>query len=215
MIRTLNILAWIAVGIFGVLTFLVLLVPALEARFIYGSASDLPTTTVAMVLGASVYENGRLSPILRERADRGAELYLLGKVKKILVTGDNGALSHNEVNPVGNYLLLKGVPRKDIFLDHAGFDTYSSVYRAKEVFGVHDVVIVSQPFHLARALLIARHLGLEAYGIEAGNGKEILYSTVREMPATLKAIFDLGFARIPKYLGPKFPIEGDGTLTWN
>lgn len=212
--RLYNPLAWVAVGLIAVFLALVISVPLRVAPYIYSSAPQAPTTTVAMILGAAVMQSGELSPILRERADRGAELYMLGKVKKILVTGDNSALSHNEVNPVGNYLAARGIPKGDIFLDHAGFDTYSSMYRARDVFGVTDVIIVSQPFHLARAVLIARRLGLTAYGVGAGSGTELVYNTLREIPATLKAIFDLTFSRIPKYLGPQFPITGDGSETW-
>lgn len=184
------------------------------AGYIYGDIASVPTTTVAMVLGASVLQNGDLSPVLAERADRAFELYTQGKVHKILVTGDNSNLAHNEVNPVGKYLVGKGVPKEDIFLDHAGFDTYSSMYRARDVFAIRDVIIVSQPFHLARAVLIARKLGLVAYGEEAGQGEAFRYNSIREIPATLKALFDIAFSRVPKYLGPQFPIEGDGEYTW-
>ena len=166
-----------------------------------------------MVLGASVYQNGTLSPILSARADRAIELYRLGKVKKILVTGDNGDLAHNEVNPVGNYLVARGIPKEDIFLDHAGFDTYSSMYRAREIFRIKEMLIVSQPFHLARAVYIARALGLTAYGVEAG-GEPTPYNTLREVPATIKALADLYLKREPKYLGEQYPIEGRGNDTW-
>jgi SanA protein len=213
--HALNLLAWVGVGVVAGCAALLLLIPVLEAPYIYGSARDVPTTTVAMVLGASVFPDGTLSPVLRERADKSAELYFLGKVKKILVTGDNSAVSHNEVNPVGNYLVAKGIPKQDIFLDHAGFDTYSSMYRARDVFEVRDLVIVSQPFHLPRAVMIARNLGLEASGVGAGSGANVFYNTVREIPATFKALKDLAFSRIPKYLGPRFPIEGEGSATWH
>jgi SanA protein len=184
-----------------------------SAPYIYASAAAAPTTTVAMVLGASVYQNGTLSPILAARADKAAQLYLAGKVQKILVTGDNSLLSHNEVNPVGKYLENLGIPKSDIFLDHAGFDTYSSMYRAKEVFDVTNVTIVSQPFHLARAVYIARALGLNATGVEAAGNNEV-YNSLREIPATLKALFDLYTHRVPEYLGTVYPISGDGSPTW-
>ncbi len=212
--RITSALPWIFLaGVTTAMAFVVS-VPYQVDKYIYPGIEGVPTTTVAMVLGASVKQNGDLSPVLRQRADRGIELYMAGKVQKILVTGDNSNLSHNEVNPVGKYMEARGVPKADIFLDHAGFDTYSSMYRARDVFGVKNVTIVSQPFHLARAVLIARHLGLVAYGVAAGQGEEFLYNTIREMPATLKAFFDLAFFRTPKYLGPQFPIEGDGSNTW-
>lgn len=182
--------------------------------YIYASVAEVPEAEVALVLGASVTSKGVLSPVLQERAQTAAELYRAGKVGKILVTGDNSTLSHNEVNPVGNYLVSAGVPKADIFLDHAGFDTYSSMYRARDVFGVRRVVVVSQAFHLPRAIYVARRLGLEAYGVDAGQGKGFLFNSVREVPAAVKALFDLSFARVPKYLGEEFPISGDGSATW-
>lgn len=207
-------ISWLLVGTAGIVVAVLLFVQHAVTPFIYQPSSGVPTSTAAMVLGASVYKNGTLSPVLRDRADRGAELYKTGKVKKILVTGDNGELSHNEVNPVGNYLLTLGIPKEDIFLDHAGFDTYSSMYRARDVFSLRTITIVSQPFHLARAVYIARSLGIEAYGVPAGEGDSFTYNTWREVPATIKALIDIVFSRSPKYLGPQFPIEGDGTPTW-
>jgi SanA protein len=181
--------------------------------FVYASVSDAPTSTVAMVLGASVYQNGTLSPVLAARADSAIGLYQSGKVLKIIVTGDNSEISHNEVNPVGNYLLAHGIPKSDIFLDHAGFDTYSSMYRARDVFLIKDMIIVSQSFHLARAVYIARSLGINASGVRAG-GESFPYNTLREVPATLKAYADILINRTPKYLGVKYPVLGDGTPTW-
>lgn len=184
-----------------------------SAPYIYQSAVEAPTTTVAMVLGASVFRNGDLSGVLEARAQRALELYHTGKVSKILVTGDNSDISHNEVNPVGNYLVRAGVPKEDIFLDHAGFDTYSSMFRAKHIFMAEHMTIVSQRFHLARAVYIARALGVDAVGVEA-EGSALTYNTVREVPATLKALFDLKVNRQPKFLGEPFPITGSGTTTW-
>ena len=182
--------------------------------YIFASATEAPTTTAALVLGASVYQNGKLSPVLAARANRAAELYIGGKVHKILVTGDNSEVSHNEVNPVGKYLMSLGIPKEDIFLDHAGFDTYSSMYRARDVFTISDMTIVSQPFHLGRAVYIARSLGIDAYGVEAGEGESFPYNSLREIPATVKALLDLTFKREPKFLGEQHPIEGDGSPTW-
>ncbi len=135
-------------------------------------------------------------------------------MSKILVTGDNGALSHDEVTPVRKYLLDAGIPAEDIFLDHAGFDTYSSMYRARAVFGAQTITITTQDFHLPRALWIARHLGLTAYGLAAPGGEISLYDHVREIPASLKALWDVLTYRVPKYLGPAIPLSGDGQTTW-
>ncbi len=204
---------WLACLIAALVLSLLLYVQNAAAPFIFETQNDVPLSTAALVLGASVYQNGELSPVLAARADRAIELYRAGKVKKILVTGDNSALSHNEVNPVGNYLLKAGIPKEDIFLDHAGFDTYSSMYRARDVFKIRFLTIVSQPFHLSRAVFIARMLGIDAVGVKAA-GETGPYNSLREIPATLKALLDLHFNRSPKYLGAEYPIEGDGSSTW-
>ena len=180
--------------------------------FIYTSPFDVPTTEVAIVPGASVL-SGKPSPVLAERADMAIELYKTGKVSKILVTGDNGELTYDEVTPVRKYLTNAGIPAADIFLDHAGFDTYSSMYRARTVFDAQSVTIVTQDFHLPRALYIARHLGLTAYGVVTqGQGSIIDYA--REVPASDKALWDLATERVPKYLGSDFPLTGSGIGTW-
>ncbi|MCR4325248.1 MAG: YdcF family protein [Patescibacteria group bacterium] len=178
------------------------------------SQSDVPPSQAAIVLGASVVK-GAPSPVLAARADTAIALYLTGKVKKILVTGDNGALSHDEVTPVRKYLLDAGIHAGDIFLDHAGFDTYSSMFRAHEVFEASSVVIVTQDFHLPRALWIARRLGLDAVGVaSSGSGSGSVRDYAREVPASLKALFDVVMRREPKYLGPTIPLTGDGEATW-
>lgn len=181
--------------------------------FVASSVEEVPRTDVALVLGASVIR-GKPSPVLAERADAAIALYKAGKAGKILVTGDNGALSHDEVTPVRKYLLGAGIPSQDIFLDHAGFDTYSSMYRARDVFLVRSLTIVTQDFHLPRALWIARDLGLDAYGVVAAGREHSPYNYVREIPASFKAIYDVVTGRQPKYLGPAFPISGDGKETW-
>ncbi|MDB5224587.1 MAG: hypothetical protein JWO43_209 [Candidatus Adlerbacteria bacterium] len=180
--------------------------------YMYGSIDAAPNAKVALVLGASVAGKNELSVILKDRADTAVQLYMARKVDKILVSGDNRALDYDEVSPVRRYLVSMGVAPQDIFLDHAGFDTYSSMYRARDVFGVTSVLVVSQPFHLPRALFIARALGLEAYGVSSGNGD--FSNTMREVPASDKAFIDVIFFRLPKYLGPQFPISGDGQATW-
>lgn len=182
--------------------------------YIYSDIAKVPATEVAMVLGASVLPSGTLSGILKERADEAVALYRAGKVNKILVTGDNGTVSYNEVDPTARYLLLVGVRADDIFLDHAGFDTYSSMYRARDVFDVTSVTIVSQEFHLPRAVYLARAMGLTAYAVEAPGGGVKLFNYVREVPATMKALWDVALGRTPKYLGEQFPITGDGRATW-
>ena len=178
-------------------------------------ATTVPNRQVALVLGASIRSSGALSPVLKERVDAALLLYDTKKVSKILVSGDNGSVEYDEVYPVGTYLLKHGVPKEDIFLDYAGFDTYSSVYRAQQVFGVASVVVVSQRFHLPRALFIARSLGMSAVGLDSSYlGDHYYNNALREIPATTKAVYDLVTKRVPVYLGLTFNVAGSGEATW-
>lgn len=178
--------------------------------YIYDDVDKLPHAQVAIVPGAAILRSGDLSPVLRDRVDMAIVIYQKGIVGKILVTGDNSSLTYNEVNPMKKYLLKNGVPEQDIFLDHAGFDTYSSMYRARDVFVVDSMIVVSQAFHLPRAVYIARRLGVTTYGIVADRGNYLFYNNVRELFGDVKALGNLLFARQPKYLGQQIPITGDG-----
>ena len=155
-----------------------------------------------------------VNPVLAKRADAAIDLYKKGKVKKILVTGDNAELNYDEVTPVRKYLIGAGVPADDVFLDHAGFDTYSSMYRTRDVFHVDSMTIVTQDFHMPRSLFIARHLGMTTYGLVADGENGISRNFIREIPASIKALWDLFTNRQPKYLGPSIPLDGPGTVTW-
>ena len=189
-----------------------ILMRSLMRPYIFSSIMDVPFAEVAIVPGASVL-NGKPSPVLSARADMAIELFESGRVAKILVTGDNGELTHDEVTPVRRYLTEAGIPAEDIFLDHAGFDTYSSMYRAISVFHAQSAIIVTQDFHLPRAIYLARHLGMTAYGVVAeGGGSPLDY--LREVPASDKALWDLFIHRLPQFLGSPFPLTGSGTSTW-
>ncbi|MDO8572764.1 MAG: ElyC/SanA/YdcF family protein [bacterium] len=178
--------------------------------YIYRDTMETPNTETVLIPGAAIFKDGTLSSIFIDRVDMAIKLYEEKRVSKILVSGDNSTVSHNEVNPVRLYLLSKDIPDKDIFLDHAGFDTYSSMYRARDIFGVSSVVITTQSFHLPRAVFIARRLGMNAYGVNADVGNILFRNNVREVFADEKAILDLMFNRKPKYLGEKIPISEDG-----
>jgi SanA protein len=178
--------------------------------YIYTDADKLPHAQVAIVPGAAILINGGLSPVLRDRVDMAIAIYRQGIVDKILVTGDNSSLEYNEVGPMKKYLLRNAIPEQDIFLDHAGFDTYSSMYRARDVIQVKSMIVVSQAFHLPRAVYIARSLGVSAYGMSADRGRYLFYNYVREMFGDVKAMSNLIFGRQPKYLGTQIPITGDG-----
>jgi SanA protein len=181
--------------------------------YMYTSLSSVPQTKAALILGASV-RRGLPSPVLANRANAAIVLYKAGKVEKILVTGDNGQFDYDEVTPVRKYLVDAGVAEADIFLDHAGFDTYSSMYRARDVFGVESMTIVTQDFHMPRSLFLARHLGINAYGYLAPHEGGLVRTYLREIPASLKAYLDLFTRRVPRFLGDRIPLSGTGTTTW-
>ncbi|MGZ5245190.1 MAG: SanA/YdcF family protein [Bacteroidia bacterium] len=185
---------------------------------IYQSAEMLPQKQVALVLGARVYSNGSLSRMMQDRADQGIALYKSGKVEKILVSGDHGTKQYDEVNTIRNYMIKQGIPAEDIFMDHAGFDTYSSMYRARDVFKVKSLIVVTQEFHLPRAIFLAQQLGLDACGLVADaqqyTARSRRFSAVREVPACVKAFLEGSiFQPEPHFLGEAIPISGDGRLT--
>lgn len=215
--KLLNYLRWIvAVGIVAI--FLInFKVHSNSNIYSFSDIKKVPKTDVALVLGAKVYSGGRLSDMLKDRADTAIELYENGKVDKILMSGDHGTKEYDEVNAVKDYLLEKGIKGEDIFLDHAGFDTYDSLYRAKEIFQARSISIVSQNFHLPRAVYIGRSLELEAYGISAdrhlyGN---IEGNIIREIFADIKAFWDVNLSVKPKFLGSPIPLSGDSKKSWD
>ena len=179
------------------------------------SINDTPMAETAIILGARVFPSGGLSQVLADRMETGVELYKKGKVKKLLLTGDHGQVTYDEVNAMRKYALSRGVPDEDIFMDHAGFSTYDSMYRAKEVFRVRKAVLVTQEFHLPRALYIARAVGVEANGVNADKrdyiGMDYIY--LRELLARTKAAAQVIAGSEPKYLGTAIPISGDGRVT--
>lgn len=177
---------------------------------------NAPRADAIMVLGAYVYSSGEPSLVLAKRLDYGYELYKAGKAKKILVSGDNGTVQYDEVNAMKNYLLKKGVPAEDIFLDHAGFNTYDSMYRAKEIFGIKKLLVSTQQFHINRSIYIARQLGIDAYGYPSTDDVllNIKWQNFRELLAKVKAFIDVDILkRKPKFLGEKISIDSDGKIT--
>lgn len=182
-------------------------------QHVYENIEDVPQADAALILGAAILRNGNLSPVLKDRVDQAIELYQAGKVEKIIASGDNSTKDYNEVQPIRTYLRAAGIPDEDIFLDYAGFDTYSSIYRARDVFLAKSLSIVSQSFHLPRAVFIARKLGLEASGVSADRGHYKLVNYFREMLADVKAAANLLSAREPKYLGDPIPLSGEEGAT--
>jgi len=180
------------------------------------TADIAPACDAVMVLGALVYSDGTPSPLLADRLEYGYELYRSGKAKKILVSGDHGQPDYDEVKGMMDYLIQKGVPPEDIFLDHAGFNTYDSMYRARDIFGIKTLLISTQVFHMDRAVFIARKMGLEAYGYPCADKSSyrMSYLNTRESLARVKAFLDVNITkRQPKFLGDVIPINGDGTVT--
>jgi SanA protein len=169
----------------------------------------------ALVLGARVYADGTVSPVLEDRLATGLRLYREGKVSRLLVSGDHGKHGYDEVNAMRAWLEARGVPPEHVFLDHAGFDTYSSMIRARDVFGARRVVVVTQRFHLPRALYIARELGLEADGEPADLRvyRGVVYSEVREVASRTRALLDVTTHRVPRHMGAPIPLAGDGRAT--
>ena len=167
-----------------------------------------------IVLGGGIRQE-KPSPILKDRLDKAIELYKLGLAPKIIMSGDHGRVKYDEVNVMKTYAIENGVPSEDIFMDHAGFSTYDTMYRAKEVFGVKKAIIVTQEYHMFRSLYIAKKLGLEVYGVSAKKTKYSgrYYREIREVLARDKDVIKCIFKPSSKYLGEKIDITGNGDVT--
>jgi SanA protein len=176
----------------------------------YTTIHDLPDVHTAIVLGASVRSNGELSVMLRDRVETALFLYNEGKVKRFLLSGDNSAKNYNEPLAMKKYLTERGVPQDHIYLDYAGFDTYDTMYRSKAVFQVESAVIVTQGFHLPRAIYIAQNMNLDYTGFcrDTRSYAHQNYNAKRELLANVKAYLELVFRKEPTYLGSKIPITG-------
>ncbi len=169
----------------------------------------------AIVLGAKVGSDGTPSYMLRDRLDFAFKMYDNGTVPKILVSGDHGTYGYDEVNAMRQYLIEKGVKIEDVFMDHAGFDTYSTMYRAKDIFEVKRAVICTQKYHLYRACYIAKRMGVEVKGLPSDVyvSSKILYFKARECAARIKAFLEVEILKPEPMLGEKIPITGDGRIT--
>jgi vancomycin permeability regulator SanA len=168
-----------------------------------------------IVLGCQVRDDGTLSHMLRDRLMRGLEVYHAGAAPKLLMSGDHGRKEYDEVNAMKQYAIENGVPSEHVFMDHAGFSTYETVYRAKEIFEADKVIIITQEYHLYRALYIADKLGLEAYGVSADLNKYAGQSMrdFREVLARCKDWAMCIFKPEPTYLGESIPVNGNGDVT--
>ncbi|WP_029290822.1 vancomycin high temperature exclusion protein [Cellulomonas sp. HZM] len=173
--------------------------------------ADVPDTPVAIVLGAGLRPDGSPSTYLRRRLDAGAALYDQGKVNVILVSGDNGTVQHDEPTAMKDYLVAHGVPADRVVADFAGFDTHDSCVRAHTVFGVDDAVVVTQDYHLPRALFSCRAAGMRVTGVGVSASsvtpQQAVVWRVREVPASYKAAWDALVGRDPKFGGHETGVQ--------
>ena len=176
--------------------------------------SGLKDIDCIIILGAGIWGD-KPSPMLEDRLLEGISLYENNVSSKIIMSGDHGKEDYDEVNIMKNFAIEKGIPSENIFMDHAGFSSYESIYRAKEIFKAKKVVIVTQKYHLYRALYIANKLGLDAYGVGADPRQYVgaMYRELREILARNKDFVKCIFKPKPTYLGDTIPVSGNGDVT--
>ena len=196
-----------AVQLAAALAVLALLPPAwlyLSTGGYLRTVADAPKEPVVVVFGAGLVD-GRPSPYLAGRLDAALALYHLGKVKAFLVTGDNDRVTYDEPDAMRTYLLEHGVPADRVVRDYAGFHTWDSCSRAYRIFGVRSAILVSQEFHIRRAVALCRSAGIDAYGVGVNEPHDATwyYGGVRELPAAGEALIDVLFQPAPDLLGPK------------
>ena len=182
----------------------------ITARQAIYPVETVPQAPVAIVFGAGLRRDGTPQPVLQDRVAAAVDLYKAGKVKKLLMTGDNRFVDYNEPGAMGEYAISLGVPAEDIVLDYAGRRTYDSCYRARDIFGVSQAILVTQRFHLPRALYLCRSMGLSVTGVSADRReyrKSSLFSwNVRELAATLVAVLEINLTHPLPVLGSLEPI---------
>lgn len=186
------------------------LITALSTIKNISSVEEAPIRQVAVVFGAGLWRDGSPTPVLRDRVQTAARLYFSGKVEKILMSGDNSYVEYNEPEAMRQYALKLGVPDEDIVLDYAGRRTYDTCYRAKAIFNIEQPILVTQSFHLPRAVYTCRAMGMDAIGIPADlrdyRRSSLIYWNLRELPATLTAMLEVHFLRPEPILGEPLPI---------
>ena len=178
-------------------------------------ASKLSEVDCILVLGCGLRADGSPSDMLHDRLVVGTALYKSGASSNILMSGDHGRTEYDEVNAMKNFALNEEIPSADIFMDHAGFSTYESIYRAKEIFGADKIIVVTQGYHLPRALYIAEALGIEAYGVSA-DIRSYRGQTLRDVRELLARAKDFTYTLtkpLPTYLGEPVSLDADGNIT--
>ena len=204
-----HILFWIGISVI-VLIFGARLYTGLYSRSRVDSVESVSPVGVAIVFGAGLQRDGSPSPVLRDRVETAVNLYRTGKVKKVLMSGDNRFIDYNEPGAMRAYAVELGMPEKDIVLDYAGRRTYDTCYRARNIFGVKDAILVTQSYHLPRALFTCNALGLTSRGVPAdqrtySRSSQLMWN-VRELPASLKALWDVWIVHPKVVLGDPEPI---------
>lgn len=183
-------------------------------KIITEQSEKIENVDCILILGAGIWNN-RPSPMLEDRLLQGISLYQKGFASKIIMSGDHGRKNYDEVNIMKEFAIERGVNSEDIFMDHAGFSTYESIYRAKEIFGAKKMIIVTQEYHLYRALYIAQQFDIETYGV-ASNPREYMGQFAREVREWLardKEFFKCIYKPKPTYLGDTIPVSGNGDIT--
>lgn len=177
--------------------------------------TNIKDADAILILGCQVKPDGSLSLMLKDRLDKGIELYKNGVAPKVIVSGDHGREDYDEVNAMKKYMIQNEVPSEDIFMDHAGFNTYDSMYRAKNIFNVNKCVVVTQKYHLYRSVYIGNALGMETYGVPAQNIKYVgqLGRDIREVLARDKDVVKCIFKPQATYMGDTIPVSNNGDIT--
>ena len=175
----------------------------------YTDMDKVPETYTGIIFGAGI-RNNQPSKYLADRLDAGIALYKSGKIERLLLSGDNGQVNYDELTVMKEYCVAHGVPKEDIFVDYAGFDTYSTVYRAKDLFKVDEAIMISQNYHLDRAVYLGKVMGIKSYGFAADRGDYFFMqkNKFREYLALLKSFIDVHTGRKPRFYGGDINIHG-------
>ncbi len=206
----------VILGILAVAVCNIVVIASAKAHILtFDEAKELTDIDCIIVLGAGLKSDGSPSNLLYERILCGAELYLAGASDRLLLSGDHSRVDYNEVGAMKKYMLDRGIEANVVFTDHAGLDTYDTMYRAKEIFKAKRVIVVTQGFHLSRAVFIANALGLEAYGVDCDTGVygRNIMNDIREIAARPKYVLDAVFKPEPQYLGEAIPIWGEASAS--
>lgn len=209
-----KLIAWSVLSIVVVSVGIIAYIESVTSPLIYKQITKVPDNYVAIVFGAGIRRDGTPSKYLKDRLDAGIRLYNLKKVQRILLSGDNGSKNYDELKVMKKYMTDAGVSANDVFVDYAGFDTYSTVYRAKNIFKVDRALMVTQSYHLRRAVYIGHELGIntEGYAADKGVYNMATKNLIREQFAKIKAFLDIVRKRKPKYYKGTIDIHGSSNF---